>query len=199
MSNNPVHRYNGDDDRDDALRAIGDHPKPVQFFVDQLKSSARRCNQVLEESRSSFSALLDHVISELVQETETRNDLLRRGIYATRTPAPPSVEAIPSSNNVTVIDLTSPTGPQCSTCQIALKSSRTTADSDCGCLACDTCAPANKFAQCDTEGHEDVGWQDTVRIYGLFDPCKMCQGTLRWPTRPQNCGKPTHQRINAGI
>ncbi|KAI1324944.1 hypothetical protein F5Y16DRAFT_401948 [Xylariaceae sp. FL0255] len=122
--------------------AIGDNPSTVPFLVDQLESNVTRSHQVMEESRICLLAILDDVISGLLRETEIQADLFRQTIYATNIPDPSLADAVPGSNKV-IIDLTLPSGPECSICYGELDGCLTNAYRDCGCLVCETCAPAN--------------------------------------------------------
>ncbi|KAI1359290.1 hypothetical protein F5Y08DRAFT_319890 [Xylaria arbuscula] len=99
------------------------------------------------------------------------------------------VGAVPTRGDVRYdLPPSGPNVPRCTICQVALKGSETHAYSNCGCLHCDACVPADKVGQCGSERHKDFGCQKSIRIHGLFNPCKACQNPLRSPTRPQNCG-----------
>ncbi|KAI0436095.1 hypothetical protein F4803DRAFT_557351 [Xylaria telfairii] len=123
--------------RDDALRTVGDHPDPLQFVLDQFESCARDSAEVLEQSRELLVKMIDDTVNEMKHQFGPRSEQARESIRRLMpASAPIPVEGDPSRDSQPLIDLARSV-PRCSTCQRGLEESRASVYSRCGC-----CAPA---------------------------------------------------------
>ncbi|KAI1325802.1 hypothetical protein F5Y16DRAFT_400984 [Xylariaceae sp. FL0255] len=134
---------------------------------------------------NDFTRAARHCLSQRLRILEIQRYDAMRAIGDNPSTVPSPVDAVSASDKV-IIDLTLPSGPECSICHRELDGCQTNAYSNCGCLVCETCALANQGGRCGE--HEDDGLQSILGIYGLFDPCNICQGALRWLMKGENCG-----------
>ncbi|KAI3331256.1 hypothetical protein F4824DRAFT_504284 [Ustulina deusta] len=119
--------------RDEALRAIGNHPDPVGLIFKQLANCTIESQHVLVQSSDLLQTMLEELVFELRCDAEAKNELLcqTRDRFDLSQSIPPQVEPV-SASDIVFIDLTK-AGPLCRLCEESLEGSRATVYELCGC------------------------------------------------------------------
>ncbi|RYC54485.1 hypothetical protein CHU98_g11726 [Xylaria longipes] len=99
--------------RDEALRAIGNHPDPVGLIFKQLANCTIESQHVLVQSSDLLQTMLEELVFELRCDAEAKNELLcqTRDRFDLSQSIPPQVEPV-SASDIVFIDLTK-AGPLC--------------------------------------------------------------------------------------
>ncbi|KAI0513313.1 hypothetical protein F5B22DRAFT_248395 [Xylaria bambusicola] len=169
----------------EVLRTTND-PEIAGPILRRIEDDCAKYEHVMSQSVNQIESVIHRVSSRMLRNTENVNELVRnhRDWLGLGQRISPQVEPV-TIPNITYIDLT---GPSCRICMRSIEESRATVYNRCGCITCEDCFPAGKRESCDFLGHEIFRLQDSIRIYGISDPCGICHNVLQRLTRLQGCG-----------